>query len=146
MTTAQVLDRLRRLINDRDPSTALYDDEDLLQALGDARDELEARRLLGFEDLVVVSQEGAVGFGITPEPTLEQGLLLVKLAAVFILNQIYHDRLSRGEIGMTWASGPESESTINADRSYQLMLRTMNQDVESAILIYRSQQAGFRVQ
>lgn len=146
MTTEQVLKVLRRHLNEVDPVVSELTDEELLEALSDARDILELRKVTGVDELAVGSELGDPDYGILPEPTIEQGHMLALQAAANLLEQKYRSRLFQGELGVSWQSGLESESTISAEKAYRDALQSLRDQLTELILIKRAPTSATRPQ
>lgn len=147
MTTDQVLDMARRLMAEVDLTASTVTDEEILEAVYDARDIFELQRLTDFADLVVGTDQGEpTTYGIIPDPTLEQGALLAHKAAVDLLRATYLGRVSRGELGTSWTSGLEGESTIQAQKAYKGAIDDIEAQLIGLILVKRSPTAGYRIQ
>jgi hypothetical protein len=146
MTTEQWLLMLRRRIAQVDVAASDYTDEELLFEAADARDYLELKNVPTFADLAVDMDPVSASYGITPDPTLSQAQILVVRAALQVLSRTYTDRLMRGEIGTSWRSGLEEETSIQAARAYRQMLDLLAAELEELILIAKADTAGDRVQ
>lgn len=146
MTTDQVLDMLRRKIGEVDLVASQLTDEELLQVVSDSRDLMELQVLPGFASLAVGTEQDVAGYGIVPDPSLAQGYILVLAATIAILKENYLSRLSRGELGVSWSSGLESESTISQAKAYAAAILSFEMDLEARLLVYRVATAGARVQ
>jgi len=147
MTTDQVLAMARRLMAEVDIATSTVTDEEILEAVYDARDLFELQRLTDFINLVVgTDQAEPTTYGIKPDPTLEQGVLLAHKASVDLLRTTYLGRVSRGELGTSWSSGLESESTIQAQKAYRDAIDGIESQLTALILVKRSPTAGYRIQ
>lgn len=149
MTTVQVLDKLRRILAEVDTSTSVLTDPELLAAVSDERDDLELEKVVDFDQLTVGYDESDTAtYGILPSNlvTLELGTILAYRAAGSILRQTYRDRVSRGEIGTSWTSGLEGESTLQAGRDYQAQIDDVEEQAETLILIKRSPTSATRPQ
>ena len=146
MTTEQVLKKIRRLLEEVDSSTSLITDEEILEAVGDARDYLELAKVPDFEALAVSTDPAEANYGITPEPTLQLGTILALKAASALLERTYWGKVNRGELGSSWASGLESESTLQAARSYETAFKGLDVQAEALIVIKRMPTLGERPQ
>lgn len=147
MTTTEVLAFLRRKLSQVDTSTSVITDPELLAAISDRRRDFALRKLQGFSDLAVgYDQSETTTYGILPEPTEELGTLLALGAAVDLLNQTFLGRLDRGELGTTWTSGFESESTVTASRAYQGLIGAIENELQAHKLIKRGPTSGERTQ
>lgn len=145
-TLTDLLEWARQKAGDIDPLAVRYSDLAYLQTLRLLLRELAARKQLNFSDLTLELTEGSES--LTPEPTdLELSILATRLAHG-ILTQEYRRRVSAGEIGISWKSGLEEESTIQAVKAYQSFLDVMAQQAEEllAIGIAEAGTGGFRAQ
>ncbi len=147
MVTVDVLAKIRRLMEQVDLSTTMYEDEELLAAVADARDDLELQHLdtnptsgIGWAFLTVgYDKMNETSYGILPEPFgLILGTVLAYRAAVRLLWTHYRDRVSRGEIGTIWTSGMESESTLFAGRSYESSIESLDAEAWRLLVIYNA--------
>lgn len=146
MTTDQWLRLLRRRIAEVDVSASDYDDAELLDEAYDARDYLELKNVPTFTDLAVDLVTTSPTYGITPDATIAQGHMMAIRAAHQILLRTYTQRLSRGEIGTSWRSGLEEESSINAEKAYRQMVDKLAAELEELIMIAKADTAGDRMQ
>lgn len=148
MTTDQVLSKIRRLIAEVDQTASLLTDEEILGAVADARDYLELVNVPDFDGLAVDLDVASADYGITPEAnlTLQLGAILAYMAAATLLEQAYHGKVQRGEIGVSWSSGLEAESTLQAGRSYMDAVRGFRLDADALILSKRNNQLSDRAQ
>lgn len=141
MTAAQVLALLRRIVGDVD-ETLYPEDETLFLALSDARDHLELLNIAGMSSLVIDTSART----IIPDPTLEHGHMLALRAGTELLEQTYRERVSRGELGASWSSGLESESTITAAKVYRDAINNLKDALQNLIMLNKAASAGTRVQ
>ncbi len=146
MTTAQWLQLLRRRIAEVDVAASDYDDAELLAEGSDARDYLELKNVPTFTDIAFDLVPTSSTYGITPDANIQQGHMLAVRAAHQILLQKYTERLMRGELGTSWRSGLEEESSIAAEKAYRGMLMSLQGELEELILIAKALTAGFRSQ
>jgi hypothetical protein len=146
LTTEQVLAILRRIIDEVDELTSDFTNDELLAVIGDERDLLILSGLQDFSGLTVVAEEGAPGYGITPDPTLQQGHILALRAATEVLTQIYRAKVKRGELGGSWTSGLEHESTINTQKAYKDAITELATKVQALELVMRAPRTGQRPQ
>lgn len=150
MTTEEVLLMCRRFLGQVDIATSTLTDEEILAVMSDERDILELELVPDFEDFTIGYDQtaGENLYGIEPEAslTLEIGTILALKAAVTLLKQQYQERVSRGELGTSWTSGLESESTLQAGREYQQMIKDLERRASSLIIIKRRDEHGFRAQ
>ncbi len=146
MTTEQWLLALRRRIAQVDVSASDYSDEELLAEAADGRDYLELKNVPTFADLAVDMDPDSASYGITPDPTVAQAKILECRVALQVLTRVYTDRLMRGEIGTSWRSGLEEETSIQAERAYRRMLDLLAAELDELILIVKADTAGNRMQ
>jgi len=147
MTTEGVLLVLRRLIDEVDESLSDYTDPELLAALSDARDALEVQGITGFAALAVgtdVTDDET--YGIVPEPSVQQAVILAYRAAVALLRQVYNAKVRRGELGGSWTSGLEGESTINTQRAYKEAVDDLERQADGFVAILMALRTGTRPQ
>lgn len=144
--TQTVLGRLRRLIVEVDEVTSDLTDQELLLHLEDARATLELRKIAGMSELAVGSIQDQTGYGIIPDPTLELGEMMALQAASEILEAEFRGRVFRGELGVSWQSGVEQESTITAARMYADAIGNIRGNLESLVLIKLAPTSGTRPQ
>lgn len=147
MTTDTYLEALRRKLSATDEGTSAITDTELLDASEDARRQLAVRKvLLVYETLAINSVTDTAGYGISPAMADDTAQLLLLKTAVTILQATYVGRLSRGEIGTSWTSGLEAESTISADKSYRALIQGLQDELDELSLIVRSKTSGVRIQ
>ena len=146
MNTEQVIARTRRLISQVDLETSEYADEDLLTAIDDARRPLAVMGLAGMLSLAVQPAKSEPNYGVLPAPSDYQGELLALCAAVELLNRAYRGRLDRGELGVSWTSGMEAESSIAAGKAYRDSIEVLRRQADSMLLAVDGRQANARMQ
>lgn len=146
MTTQAYLRRVRRLLAEVDLAASDVTDPELLEATEDARRILELRKVSGMDAMVIGFVQEQPGYGIFPDPTDEQGEMLALQTAADMLDDAYRGRVSRGEIGTSWTSGLESESTIQQQKAYRDAIGQLRSNLEELKLIKRAPTAGTRPQ
>jgi hypothetical protein len=146
MDTEALLDMLRRRLDEADESLSALTDGELLEVVGDVQRTMVARRVAGASDLVIQADQTQAGYGITPDPAVDLGVLLVLGALGQLLRDTFRGRLNRGELGVSWQSGLEQESTISAADAYRAMVRAVDLEFEEALIIYRTATTGSRKQ
>lgn len=144
MTTEQYLKALRRKLADVDKATLRRTDVALLENTEDLRLELAMRQLQGFSEVVVVSVKTDPAYGIA-NLSDEQGLLLIYGTAHSVLSSTYRERVDRGELGISWQSGLESESSISAEKAYKQMLDDLDTRFRELTITYQRQTANARM-
>lgn len=144
--TQSVLGRLRRLIAEVDQAASDLTDQELLLALDDARGTLELRKISGMETLVIQPDQAQNGYGVVPDPTLEQGEMLALQAAGDLLESEFRGRVLRGELGSSWQSGVEMESSISAAKMYADAIGNIRGNLEVLVLMKLAPSAGKRQQ
>lgn len=136
----------RRLIDDTDPTAQFaMTDADIIQALQDALNNLTARLVGNFPLITFDTAPASPTFGVSPAPTLQETEILCAKAAIAILRDAYAGRLKRGELGVSWRSGPEEESSIAAARSYKQLIDEAESAVVELVLIYTRLQSAARM-
>lgn len=138
MDRARLLGLLRRKIDETDLPTSDRTDEELLEYIKDAAEELGLRRVSGMTSFTIVSDAASAGYGISPNPTTEQGHMLATLAALELLRDEYRGKLNRGELGVNWKSGLESESTIAAEKAWREQFDDLESWLEHLIIMHNS--------
>lgn len=144
MTTEQWLKMLRRKMEDVDTAALRRTDTQLLENAEDLRLELASRQLLGFSGITVDSVKSSPTYGIL-NGTDDQMIILVYAVALSVLHATYRQRVDRGELGVSWQSGLESESSISAEKAYRQMLADLETTLDQLIITYQRQVANFRV-
>lgn len=144
MTLDDILDLVWRRAGDVDPAALRYTKADVVKELAHVRRSLAIRKNTLLDGYVVMTTLDAEA--ITPEPTDEVGVLLAAATAAALLRRTYTYRVDSGTLGISWRSGLEEESSINAERAYKAMIDRLDREVEELILIRNSQLAGTRPQ
>lgn len=134
MTSADLIALLRRRIGEVD-TTAAYTDGQVMTAFGDARRVLAVKQVPGMSEYTVDPDDESPTFGISPEPSDEHALLLVLRSALDLLRDRYIGMLRRGEFGVIWRSGLESESSVEASQKYNAMLVALERELHEHLLI-----------
>lgn len=148
MDHTKILALLRRKINEADLEVSDWTDEELLLACTDAVEELGLRGVARFDALTVDSDQTSTTYGITPEPTTEEGHILGYMVAAHMLSQEYADKVKRGALAVSWRSGLEEASTISAEKAWRLVISDFAAKVDELIAIWRANNktSGFRAQ
>jgi len=149
MTTDEVIRVCRRTLEEVDTSTSDLTDEEILTAISDERDVLELMLVPDFDSLTVgYDQTDSATYGILPADsvTLELGTILAYRAAASLLRRRYREMTRRGEIGVSWSSGLESESTLAAGRDYQMLIADVENLARRLVAIKRWPESGRRMQ
>lgn len=146
MTHEKTLKLLRMIINQTDLETSDWTDEELTAAMEFAAAELGMRRIARFSTITINSEIDSGAYGIVPELTVEEGVLLANKTAIAMLKQDYSDKLNRGAIGMSWRSGLEEASTISAEKAWQNAIVSLERNLLELIAIHLAPNAGFRSQ
>lgn len=141
MTAAKILAITRRIIGDATVDDAVADLE-LFQYVSDAGDWFNSRGHVDFVDMLFDMDTVT----ITPEPTIVQGLLLAYRAAMVRMTDIYNAKLDSGDVGRSWRSGLEEESSISLVQGYRAAINTINRELEELIIIKRAPDTGVRWQ
>jgi hypothetical protein len=69
----------------------------------------------------------------------------VKTAAL-LLRDLYTERVRSGELGVTWQSGLEQESTIDMRRAFDSGIKNLESEAEELTIIRSSNTSGTRIQ
>jgi hypothetical protein len=147
MKLDRILQVLHRRLGEVDPALAsTMEDDELVQYLLDARDILELKGIGSMDSLVLQPDLLQPSYGFTPEPTLAQGMIMTLHAAVMALEDMYRGRLFRGELGIAWQSGLESESTISAEKAYRDAIGAIRNELTTVWLVQAAGQSGSRIQ
>lgn len=141
MTNDKLLERLRRRLRDVDASAPLYEDDVLWGYVDDTLFEFQQRKVTGVTGLTV---DDATGF--TTEAPDDVALLCILGAAYRLLKDLYVDRVQRGELGVSWQSGLEQESTISQQKAFAEGIAQINRELEELIIIRASGTSGSRIQ
>ena len=144
MTSETIIRLLQERIVDVDPATALFTEEQLMVALSDALRVLQVKSVSGMSDYTVVTDPNDADYGFTPEVTDIHGTMLVLKAAVDILNNEFRGRVRTGELGSSWSSGLEQESSITAAKEYRFAIAELADELTSILLIRDT--SGTRIQ
>lgn len=145
MTTEQWLKMLRRKLADVDKAAERRTDQQLLESCSDAVIELVARQVGGFEVVSVgLNKADQTTYGIRGA-TAQQMFILVLWVAHEELTATYRERVERGELGISWKSGLEEESSIQAEKSYRLMLDETDRARVELLITYQRQTANGRL-
>jgi hypothetical protein len=140
VTNQKLLERLRRRLRDVDPSAPLYEDEVLWGYVDDALFEFTQRKVAGTTGYTVTDT------GFASDAADDVALLCIIGAAYRLLKDLYTDRVQRGELGVSWQSGLEHESTIDQRKAFNDGIRQLGQELEELIIIRASQTSGSRIQ
>lgn len=144
MTTEQWLKMLRRKLNDVDTAAQRRTDAQLLASADDLRLELAVRQVAGFDGITVgLNKQDTANYGIK-NGTDPQLLILMYAVAHAVLSSTYRERVDRGELGISWRSGLEEESTISAEKAYKAMLDELQGNLDQLLLTYQRNTAAGR--
>lgn len=145
MTTDQWLKMLRRKLSDVDTAAQRRSDSQLLAAAEDARLELAVRLVEGFDAITVgLNKQDTANYGIQ-NATDSQGVILLYSVAYDVLSSTYRERVDRGELGVSWRSGLEEESTISAEKAYKAMLDDIKAAYDQLLVTYQRNTANGRI-
>lgn len=141
MTNADLLARLRRRLRDVDATAPLYDDPTLWAYVSDALVDFQVKQVFQTSGYTVDTQSG-----VSPEAPDDVAMLLVLGAASTLLDDLLRDKVQRGELGVSWESGLERESTSGQLKAYQQGIDGLKSELASITLIRASKISGTRVQ
>ena len=137
MTTEQWLKMLRRKLSDVDRAAERRTDAQLLEAASDEVLELTVRAVSGFETITVSTNKANLAtYGIL-NGTDAQMVILVYAVARDVLGATYRERVDRGELGISWKSGLEEESSIQAEKAYKAMLDSLTASCDELLITYQ---------
>lgn len=146
MTTTEILRLARRLLETADQVLTSLSDAELLLEISDVRDLHEVQGIVEAQEYTVRTEPTVQPYGVVPEPPREYGMVLAYDAATQILLKEYRNKLRRGELGVSWSSGLESESSISAEKAYRAAIADVEGVAEGLKLRLRARRAGTRVQ
>lgn len=146
VTTEQWLKMLRRKVADVDVAAQRRTDTQLLDTAADALLELVVRAVSGFEAITIVSSKAnPATYGIQGH-TDAQAMILMYAVAHDVLSSTYRQRVDRGELGISWTSGLEAESSISAEKAYKQMLDELAAARDQLLITYQRTTANGRIQ
>lgn len=146
VTTEQWLRMLRRKLADVDVAAQRRTDPQLLDAASDALMELVVRAVAGFEGITISSSKAVPAtYGILGH-TDAQALILSYAVAYDVLSSTYRQRVDQGQLGISWTSGLESESSISAEKAYKQMLEGLSDTRDQLLITYQRTTANYRIQ
>lgn len=146
MTTEQWLKMLRRQLSDVDMTALRRTDQQLLAMAEDERFELAVRQVKDFDKVTIgLDKADTVTYGIQGANDSQLAILLYG-TAYYVLSATYRERIDRGELGISWKSGLEEESSIQAEKAYRGMLDELAVAQEELVTIYQRRTANQRKQ
>ncbi len=134
MKTNSVIRFAKTKIAEVDTQAAPYDDARLLLDIDDVIQELAVRSVPGFDGYAIDVEEPDPDDAVVPEMTSQHGLIVAYLVACARLQESYITRMNRGELGISWTSGLESESTVSAAKAYQGLIATLRQQANELLI------------
>jgi len=144
VTTEQWMKMLRRKLSDVDTAAQRRTDAQLLATAEDVRFELAVREVKDFGAVAIgLNKQESETYGIL-NATDPQMLLLIYGTAHAVLSSTYRERVDRGELGISWRSGLEEESTISAEKAYKAMLDELQAGFDQLLLTYQRTTANGR--
>lgn len=144
MTTEQWMKMLRRKLNDVDTAAQRRTDAQLLASADDMRLELAVRQVAGFDTITIgLNKQDTANYGIK-NASDTQLVLLMYAVAHSVLSSTYRERVDRGELGISWRSGLEEESSISAEKAYKAMLDELQANLDQLLLTYQRTTANGR--
>lgn len=132
MTGAQLEAELRRRLQDVDPGASELDSGSLAELLESARLRLVAEAVPGLSGTVVTGDEDGVALSV--DVVDGAGFLLAAQVALVELSDRYRLKLARGEFGVSWRSGLEAESSIDASAAFRRELEKLALEVSHWVL------------
>jgi hypothetical protein len=135
---------LRRKLSDVDTAAQRRTDLQLLSSAEDARVELAVRLVQGFDTVAIgLNRQDISTYGIQ-NASDSQMVILIYAVAHEVLSSTYRERVDRGELGVSWRSGLEEESSISAERAYKAMLEELKSDYNQLLVTYQRTTANAR--
>ena|SRR6185312_17413697 len=144
MDSPTYLAAFRRLLQDTDDVNELYTDDDLWNATADAVVDLQVRGAVNYPGYTIDTVGTDQAF--STDPTNEYALLTMKQAALMLLTAVYRGKVNRGELGGSWKSGLEEESTSTTQRAFAASLAELEQQVDALLILRARQVFATRVQ
>jgi len=147
MTNDLLIRRIRALAGAVDLVESDLTDQELMEYVQDAVSILEARGVVtsGAYD-VGTDPTDETTYGVQPEASLVDGNLIALRAAIDLLRETYRGRLDRGELGISWTSGLESESSISAEKAYKSGIEGLEFELKELTAIRLASATGARPQ
>lgn len=142
MTDQEYLAYLRRRLRDVDPTAPLYNDQVMWEYTQDALRLFNARKVTGFAGYVVTPSGASVG--VAPDLIDEDGVLLAARTAALLLRDLYTEKVRSGELGISWESGLERESTIDQRKAFDDGVKGLESEVTELLIIRSSNTSGVR--
>ena len=147
MTAEDVIDTVRHLAADIDPAVEVYPDRDVVKACRRAQRWYSAQALTGFEVVTIDPDYIVVDEAFSDEVADDVGMILAYHAAVLLLQELYTGRLTRGELGVSWTSGLDAESSVTAAAHYRSLIDGVQSRLASLVTVYqRATTLGARIQ
>lgn len=146
MTTDQWIKMLRRKLSDVDTAAQRRTDAQLLAVAEDMRFELAVRAVKDF-DLVTIGLDKTTPttYGIQGATDAQFAILLYG-TTYSVLTSTYRERVDRGELGISWKSGLEEESSIRAQGAYKEMIEEVQTAYDQLLITYQRKLANARKQ
>jgi hypothetical protein len=134
MDAAHVIRLAKTAIAEVDTEAVPFADERLLQDIADVCLELGVRGVPGFDTYVVDIEEDPEA-AVVPPFTNQHGLIVAYRVAENRLRESYQQRMNRGELGISWTSGLESESTVSAAKAYQELIGNLRRKADELLTL-----------
>lgn len=123
MLDATYLAMLRRILNDVDEAAQRFTDAELWGCTGDVALEFQVRGVTNYGSYTVTPD------GVSPEFSDDDGFVTMYQVACQLLTELYNAKVSQGELGGSWKSGLEEESTSTNQRAYAEALAGLDRKV-----------------
>lgn len=144
MDLSSVIRVIRRKISEVDPATQTLQDGDIATYAGDALSYLRTMLVRGFDTTVVIGvgddttpSAFANTAGVATELDEALAMILAYRTAVDILKDEFKGRIRRGEMGVSWKSGLEEESSSRATQAYEAFILEVETELQALILTQR---------
>lgn len=134
MTTQEILAVIRQRSGSVDQATARLTDPELVKRMKTAVREMALRKIAGVTALTVDTDPTSATYGVNPEPSDSAGFKIAFKVAAAVLKETLAGRVDRGELGISWQSGLEQESSIEAAKAYQRAIDDIERELQELII------------
>lgn len=134
MKTNSVIRLAKTKIAEVDTQAAPFDDERLLVDIDDVVREFSVRGVSAFDVYAIDVEEPDPDDAVIPELTNQHGVIVAYAVAANRLQEEYIGRMNRGELGVSWTSGLEAESTVSAAKAYRDHIASLRQQLNELLI------------
>lgn len=146
MTGGEITALATRLLGSIDAEAAdVLSEAVLVAALKDAVRYYAVQQVVEFAAFTVDVDAFDADSAITPEPNDQLGVILAHTMAANLAQQAFTGRMRRGELGVSWRSGVEEESSVTAAANYKSLIAAMNTRVRELLLVFHREAQGARI-